>query len=169
MDTHTHQKQTGLVRQLSTRLIFSASLLIGALLFRFIAGQYTANAQYNLSQQEVRIQNDTNGILIAMVNRETGLRGYIATNNTVFLEPYHSSLLDYSSAIKQLTDETNSSNFQQTTAALIQVEKWVNDWSNRYAQSQIQIMERGNLPLAEAAIAAVKDGLDHIRDSVAHI
>ncbi|MFL5654597.1 MAG: ATP-binding protein, partial [Ktedonobacteraceae bacterium] len=62
--------------------------------------------------------------------------------------------------------ETNSSNFQQTTAALIQVEKWVNDWSNRYAQSQIQIMERGNLPLAESAIAAGKALFDQFRASV---
>lgn len=42
------------------------------------------------------------GVLLAMVNMETGLRGYVATGDELFLEPYHAGLLSIDMNLKRL-------------------------------------------------------------------
>ncbi|MFL5588583.1 MAG: hypothetical protein ACJ8DI_13140, partial [Ktedonobacteraceae bacterium] len=77
----TRKQQNSLVRLIRRRLLVVISLLVFAFLFNFLMGFYVSNRQYNLGEQKVALQKDQDSILIAMLNQETGLRGYINTNS----------------------------------------------------------------------------------------
>ena len=124
--------------------------------------------QYNLGEQKVAIHDDLNGILSSMIDQETGLRGYIATNNAAFLDPYNTGRPAYLSSVQQLKDATSGNNFGNTHLALNQVEVRADDWYNNYAQMQISEMQAGNLvgPRSNSANAEEKALFDTFRSSM---
>ncbi|MEO8971947.1 MAG: ATP-binding protein [Ktedonobacteraceae bacterium] len=153
---------------LKRRLFLTVGLLILGLVLSLAVGFFAAINQYNLGEQKVAIHNDLNGILSSMIDQETGLRGYIATNNQTFLSPYNTGRPAYLSSLQQLKDATSGSNFGNTHLALNQVEAHADNWYNNYAQVQIHEMQSGNLtgPRANSANATEKALFDRFRSSM---
>src|ERR1700730_2187941 len=87
-NTSTRTRQTSLVEQLKRCLLIVVSLLVCVLILSFPVGLLNSNMQRTLDEQKAALQVDQTNILLGMVNQETGLRGYVTTDNTVFLMPY---------------------------------------------------------------------------------
>ncbi len=167
----TRKQQKSLVRLIRRRLLVVTSLLVFAFLFNFLVGLYVSNRQYNLGEQKVALQNDQNGILIAMLNQETGLRGYINTNSPAFLEPFQTGRPQFLLSVQQLKDQAQgiqAQDFSGTHTALAQVAARANDWYSHYAQVQIKRMQSGHLAVARStSTVSVGKGLfDRFRASV---
>ncbi|HJT54892.1 MAG TPA: ATP-binding protein [Ktedonobacteraceae bacterium] len=143
-------KQHSLVGRLRSSLILTAVLFIGVLLVCLAGGIVGSVGQYNLGQQKVSIHDNLNGILNALINQETGLRGYVATNNVSFLEPFTSGHTEYLALVQQLQAQINTTDFATTNSALAQVELRANDWYNDYAQLQIKSMQAGDFSTARS-------------------
>jgi len=167
----TRKQQKSLVRLIRRRLLVVISLLVFAFLFNFLMGLYVSNRQYNLGEQKDALQKNQDGILIAMLNQETGLRGYIATNSPAFLEPFNAGRPQFLLSVQQLKDQaqgTQAQDFSATNTSLAQVAARANDWYSNYAQVQIKRIQSGNLALARSvSIVSVGKGLfDRFRASV---
>ncbi len=156
---------------LKRRLFLTVGLLIFGLVLSIFVGLFAAINQYNLGEQKVAIHDDLNGILSSMIDQETGLRGYIATNNPVFLDPYTTGRPAYLSSLQQLKDATSGNNFGNTHLALNQVEVHADKWYNTYAQVQISEMKSGNLagPRSNSSNAAEKALFDTFRSSMTRL
>lgn len=156
---------------LKRRLFLTVGLFIFGLVLSLFVGLFAAINQYNLGEQKVAIHDDLNGILSSMIDQETGLRGYIATNNPVFLDPYNTGRPAYLSSLQQLKDSTSGNNFGNTHLALNQVEVRADDWYNNYAQVQISEMKAGNLagPRSNSANAEEKALFDTFRSSMTRL
>src|SRR5437660_1208642 len=94
--------RNSLVERLKSRLFLTVSLIVFAFLFQTAVSIVDIIIQNNLIEQKVSIQGDLNGIQLAMINQETGLRGYINTNSSVFLEPFNSGRPQYLAYIQHL-------------------------------------------------------------------
>ncbi len=138
--TSQRTQPTSLVEQLKRCLLIVVSLLVCVLILSFPVGIYNSNIQHNLDEQKAALQEGQNNILLTMVNQETGLRGYISTDNTVFLEPFTSGRTQYLLAVRQMKDQALGSDLSETTTALAQVEERANAWYSTYAQVQLKAL-----------------------------
>jgi len=162
------RSKKSLLDLLKRRLFLTVGLLILGLVLSLCVGFFATMNQFNLGEQKVAIHNDLNGILSSMIDQETGLRGYIATNDSTFLDPYTTGRPAYLSSLQQFKDSTGGNNFGNTQIHLNQVEVQANDWYNNYAQVQIQEMQVGNLagPRSNSANAEGKALFDTFRSSM---
>ena len=145
-----HTQQYSLVKQFRIRLRFVVSLLICALFLLSVVSVLIFVSQYTLGEQKVAIHDDLNGILSSMIDQESDLRGYISTNNPVFLEPFTSGRPAYLLDVQRLKNVVSSHNFRATSAALTQVEACASAWYTTYALVQIQNMQSGNIATARS-------------------
>lgn len=162
------RSKKSLLDLLKRRLFLAVGLLILGLVLSLFVGLFATMNQYNLGEQKVAIHNNLNGILSSMIDQETGLRGYIATNNATFLKPYDTGRPAYLSSVQQLKDSTSGNNFSNTHIQLTLVETRAENWYNNYAQVQISEMQSGNLvgPRSNSANAAGKALFDSFRNSM---
>src|SRR6266567_2391807 len=169
--TSQRTQPTSLVEQLKRSLLIVVSLLVCVLILSFPVGIYNSNIQHNLDEQKAALQEGQNNILLTMVNQETGLRGYISTDNTVFLEPFTSGRTQYLLAVRQMKDQALGSDLSETTTALAQVEERANAWYSTYAQVQLKNMQSGKLATARSDSNGTvgKALFDQFRASVAHL
>src|SRR6266568_6138761 len=169
--TSQRTQPTSLVEQLKRSLLIVVSLLVCVLILSFPVGIYNSNIQHNLDEQKAALQEGQNNILLTMVNQETGLRGYISTDNTVFLEPFTSGRTQYLLAVRQMKDQALGSALSETTTALAQVEERANAWYSTYAQVQLKNMQSGKLATARSDSNGTvgKALFDQFRASVAHL
>ncbi len=173
-NTSKRKQKKSLVRLIRRRLLVVVSLLVFAFLFNFLVGSYVSNRQYNLGEQKVALQQEQDALLIAMLNQETSLRGYIATNNPVFLAPFHSGRPQFLLSVQQLLNQargTQATDFTTTNTVLAQVAVLANAWYNTYAEVQIKNMQAGNLAAARTLLtdAVGKNLFDSFRASLEHL
>src|SRR5437667_3069108 len=163
--------RNSLVERLKSRLFLTVSLIVFAFIFHTTVSIVDIILEYNLIEQKVSIQEDLNGIQLAMVNQETGLRGYINTNSPVFLEPFNSGRPQYLAYIQRLKDQTQSSDFSNTAVGLAQMEERANDWYNNYAEVQIKNMQSGNFAVARSVrtITTGKTLFDRFRSAITQL
>jgi signal transduction histidine kinase len=125
------------LQQLKTRLLLSCCLLIFLLLIHASVSTYITTIQNNLDTQSLALRDDSSNLLTTMIDQETGLRGYLATNNTLFLAPFHSGRTSYVSTVNHLKSLLGSSNFSNTASSLPSLESSADDWYQRYALPQL--------------------------------
>ncbi|GAC1388950.1 MAG: hypothetical protein NVSMB38_01270 [Ktedonobacteraceae bacterium] len=148
--TTVPKQQRSLVGGLRNGLIAPISLLLLGLILGISAGIFASISQYNLGEQKVALQENLDGMLRSMINQETGIRGYISTNNTIFLDPFNSGRPQYSTYLKQLQSSTNNASFSNTSALILTADNRASDWYNNYALAQIKNMETGDLTTARS-------------------
>src|SRR5713226_790513 len=170
-NTSRRKRKKSLVRLIRRRLLAAVTLLVFAILFYFLVGISVSNRQYNLGEQKAALQGDQSELLIGMLDQETGLRGYIATNSPAFLEPFHSGRPQYLLSVQQLKDQAKgvqANDFSRTHTLLAQVEARANAWYRTYAQVQIKRMQAGNLAVARSlgTVSVGKGLFDQFRASV---
>ncbi len=164
-------QQRSLVGRLRGGLIAPISLLILGLILCVSTGIYASVSQYNLGAQKVTIQENLDGMLTSMIDQETGVRGYINTNNTTFLDPFNSGRPQYLSYVQQLKNSTNNGSFSNVSASIINADNRASDWYNNYALVQIKNMESGNLATArsERTSAEGKAAFDAFRAAMGQL
>ncbi len=164
-------QQRSLVGRLRGGLIAPISLLLLGLILCVSTGIYASISQYNLGVQKVTIQESLDGMLTSMIDQETGVRGYIATNNRTFLDPFNSGRPQYLSYLQQLKNSTNNTSFSNILASIINADNRASDWYNNYALVQIKNMESGDLATArsERSSADGKAAFDAFRSSIGQL
>ena len=78
-------------------------------------------------------------IVAGMVNSETGVRGYLVSGNTAFLEPMESGRKQYSAAVAKVAELTSDNATQQKRIEL--VKQNANEWLTTVAQREIALMK----------------------------
>lgn len=156
MQTHSVRKvQRSLVGRLRRGLLFPIGLLIFGLLLSFAVGIFAYMSQQSVGNQKAAIQSDLDSILNSMVNQETGIRGYVVTNNQTFLTPFTDGRPQYIQAFQQLKNQTQDARFANTHSALTLVDEHASAWYNNFALVQVNDMKSGNLVAARSEQASV--------------
>jgi C4-dicarboxylate-specific signal transduction histidine kinase len=105
----------------------------------------------------------------AMLDQETGVRGYLITGEETFLEPYHSGGDSFTAAIRKAKDLTSDNPAQQIQ--LDELKELARNWSG-IAQREIALMakpETREEARAVEASTAGKTAMDRIRAKVDEI
>lgn len=100
-----------------------ASLL---LFIALIALTYVAEDLITLDNQKLELNNlqyDSLKLKNAIIDADTGQRGYLLTGNPTFLEPYHQSLNSISRLYKQIRLGIKASGFGEISPVIVQVEQ----------------------------------------------
>jgi len=69
--------------------------------------------QHNLVKHTYEVINKKNNLLSLLVDMETGQRGFIATNDKQYLEPYNKALAIYKIEFNKIKNLTSDNNLQQ--------------------------------------------------------
>ncbi|MGE5132172.1 MAG: ATP-binding protein [Gemmatimonadota bacterium] len=101
----------------------------------------------------------------ALINQETGVRGYALSANPSFLTPYTSGLAAQAAAARSL--RTVLAGEPGPLANLAQVTRLAGSWRARYAQPTIQQVRASGKPVISSPIASSKAAFDRLRHSVA--
>ena len=106
----------------------------------------------------------------AMVDQETGLRGYLLSGKPAFLEPFKQGQADYSRGFGQLRSLTADNAAQQSR--LDQLDTSVLAWHHGVADKELALMDSPGTRIAAAAMEAGGAGklsMDQVRATVAEI
>jgi diguanylate cyclase (GGDEF)-like protein len=126
----------------------------------------TAATQRQATAGVVERLDETHGLLRAMLDRETGLRGYAQTGQYEFLEPYDAGQREYGVALAGLSDEAQD---PAIAKALARADAAARAWT-ALAERRRAMDERqgpGRVPLVEAE--ARKHHMDAFRAAWAQI
>jgi two-component system, chemotaxis family, sensor kinase CheA len=162
---HNSSNHGSIVKQIRTYLFLSMGLLLVVLIIHLTGSLVISVVQHNANTDSLTLRDDINTLQNAMVDQETGIRGYITTNNTAFLEPFTTGHETYLATLNHLHGLLETNNFTNTQAALPAVEAQANAWYQNYAQAQLKNMQNGHraLALTEASIQQGKQLFDHYR------
>lgn len=158
------------MRGLATTLV---AVLVGLLLANSAATVYArirvAQAQATLDQRWVAAQTTASHLLSAYVDEETGIRGFLLTGNSVFLQPYRRGeltavRLQHRLATLLVTDATG-------TALLRQVVDAHDVWRRESAVPQIAARRSGPLSPAQLNTSTLegKTLFDSLRSRMADL
>jgi two-component system chemotaxis sensor kinase CheA len=145
-----HTSRNSLIAQLRDRLIITVSILVCCLVLSSVVSIVVVMNQQHLSTQKLSIHQEINDLLQAMVDQETGLRGYVATGNTTFLQPLTTGRTTYSTTFHALESQVSAANFSATFKALNQVNARANNWTTIFADIQLADMQNGHLAEARS-------------------
>jgi signal transduction histidine kinase len=98
----------------------------------------------------------------ALLNQETGVRGYALTGQTDFLAPYNQGYADEKTAAKQLQQlepQLPAGSAAELQATLTQAR----DWRTRYAEPTIKQIQASGKPVVSPDILAGKTEFDALR------
>ena len=142
----------GIIKRLTFNLVLTVGLLLGTLIARVAAGSFILSSQQGLDDQKLQISQDIEGILRSMIDQETGVRGYLATNDQIFLEPYTTGRTQYLTSTQDLENRSRQADpeLSQTLTALRLVEDRADDWFRNSAEIEITQMKRGGTAMETA-------------------
>jgi two-component system, chemotaxis family, sensor kinase CheA len=146
-------RQMSLISALRNRLSFAVLLLVGAFILSVGMSITLTHAQDSLGEQRVALHDEVNNLQLGMVNQETGLRGYVLTNDPAFLEPFHDYRPIYLAALQQLQAQLSSGDFAASAeSATSATQSRATDWYVEFAIVQIQNMQFGKLSTARSEV-----------------
>jgi two-component system chemotaxis sensor kinase CheA len=143
--------RSSLLPRFQQSLFLSMSFLAIGLLLSFGVSGFVSNNQRSLGDRKVVIQAELDTILSAMLDQETGLRGYINTGNELFLEPFTAGRPEYLTSISKLQQAIQGDGFSTTLLALHNVETTASDWYDNYALTQIKRIQNRDFATARSA------------------
>ncbi|MCQ8780682.1 methyl-accepting chemotaxis protein [Mangrovibrevibacter kandeliae] len=106
----------------------------------------------------------------AMIDQETGLRGYIISGEKSFLEPYERGAVEFTAAVDRMADLTRDNPEQQ--ARIAELRKRRDEWVEQVAKPEIALASTpGMLQAAQdmECTGVGKDIMDGIRELVEEI
>ncbi|PWC85708.1 chemotaxis protein, partial [Azospirillum sp. TSH100] len=117
-----------------------------------------------------RMIQTTDAAMAAMVDQETGLRGYLVSGNDAFLEPYRSGAQAFDRALAEVKSLTADNPQQQ--ARLEELRRHAATWRQTVADKEIALMAKAETreeARAMEAKALGKASMDNIRRLVREI
>ncbi len=165
------RRQRSLIGGFRDGLLWPILILLFGLVLGVVASIYASTSQYTLGEQKVTVQRNVDGMLSSMIDQETGLRGYITTNDTTFLEPFTTGRPQYLSYLQQLKDATNNTSYNNTSTLILLADNRATDWYENFALVQVKNMQSGNLAAARsvATSTAGKQSFDAFRNAIAQL
>jgi signal transduction histidine kinase/CHASE3 domain sensor protein len=156
---------------LNARLSLIFGLVLAMFLLSVGVSFYAFSIQRHVDDQKVLLREDANGILQAMSDQETGLRGYISDNNPAFLVAFQEGRPAYLTFADDLTRQLQSGPFQHTAIRLTAVEEVADEWYSNFALAQIAQMQVGNLagPRSQENIIQGNVLFDQFRSAVSKL
>ncbi|WP_247894287.1 methyl-accepting chemotaxis protein [Azospirillum sp. B510] len=112
----------------------------------------------------------TDAAMTAMIDQETGLRGYLVSGDQSFLDPFHKGRQAFDRALSEVTALTADNPQQQ--ARLDDLRKHATAWRETVAEKEIALMSRPETreeARAMEAKALGKESMDNIRMLVSQI
>ena len=144
---------------------------LGILLMLSLAANFVIFAKQDQVSETTAINEHTHKVIAAsnkmveaMVNQETGFRGYLLTGNRDFLAPYSRGQADFARALGEARSLTVDNPAQQTRLA--DVAALATTWRDEFAGRGIALMDRPDgAAAARAAVAGMqgKQLMDRIR------
>jgi signal transduction histidine kinase len=111
---------------------------------------------------------DTQRLLAALSDQETGLRGYVLSSSDVFLEPYSTGLSVTEEIDNRLTTELRR--FPVAEQAHAAAGAAVDAWRQQYAMPTIAAVQAGDPgPRSETALATGKTLFDSVRTAISDL
>ena len=151
-----------------TWLALSAGVLALATLVA-IAAALTASHHLTEARKRVvdRVDVATSTSLVlgnAMVNQETGVRGFVLGGEEVFLDPYRAGVANAGRAERELQALAQGEMGGRLPGDLAAVRRAIDAWESEYAQPTIERIRRfGAGRIENAAVAAGKTRFDAVR------
>ncbi|WCS22816.1 methyl-accepting chemotaxis protein [Methylobacterium sp. NMS14P] len=120
----------------------------------------------HLTEHSYQVISALDGVTQAMVNQETGLRGYLIAGDPRFLEPLRNGQKAFAVSLASARSLTADNAAQQ--ARLEAVRGSAETWSNDIAAKEIALVEAGNLDKARQieASGAGKASMDALRAKI---
>jgi signal transduction histidine kinase len=144
---HSEKKAIGLLTHFRLYLVIMIGLLLALLLVRFLTENILLTIWQSDSTHALLLQNDVNSLQRSMLDQETGLRGYISTDNEQFLEPFTQGHLLYRSSLQQFKSDLSQLHLQNTQVALAHEDAQATAWYTTFALVQLQEMHAGHLSI----------------------
>ncbi|MBE7245362.1 MAG: CHASE3 domain-containing protein [Actinomycetospora chiangmaiensis] len=115
------------------------------------------------TEHTYQVLQTLDGVVSAMINQETGMRGYLIGGDTRFLEPYRKGQGDFRQAFERVKELTADNAAQQ--ARLVILKRAADTWSREIAEKEIAMVASGALEKARAAAdsGAGKAAMDAVR------
>lgn len=117
-------------------LVIVISVVVNALSWSSLSYQQTANG-WTVHTYEVLDRVDA--IVAAMVDRETGVRGYLLSGDEAFLAPYEAGSKNYKEAFDKAVQLTSDNATQQKRFA--ELDALVKGWTEEVASKEIALMK----------------------------
>ncbi|SIQ05794.1 methyl-accepting chemotaxis protein [Rhizobium sp. RU33A] len=117
-------------------LVIAISFIVNVMSWSSLAYQQTANG-WTVHTYEVLDRVDA--IVAAMVDRETGVRGYLLSGNEAFLDPYKAGSTNYQEAFDKAVQLTSDNATQQKRFA--ELDALVKSWVTEVAEKEIALMK----------------------------
>ncbi len=155
MRLFTREKRpTRVVDWLNARLSLIFGLVLAMFLLSVGVSFYAFSIQRHADDQKVLLREDAGGILQAMSDQETGLRGYLSDNNPAFFVAFQQGRPAYLTFADDLTRQLQSGPFRLTAIRLTAVEELADEWYSNFALAQIAQMQAGHFagPRSQASI-----------------
>ncbi|WAC47301.1 CHASE3 domain-containing protein [Asticcacaulis sp. SL142] len=115
--------------------IVITSLCVSATIW-IVQGKLAKSAQ--MTTHTYNVLDELTAIQSALINQETGLRGYLVSGDQEFLEPFHAGAKDSVTAIANVRKLTADNPEQQ--ARLDEVEALVKTWKTQVAAKELELM-----------------------------
>ncbi|MCA1424776.1 MULTISPECIES: CHASE3 domain-containing protein [Bradyrhizobium] len=97
------------------------------------------NSTAKMTVHTYQVLEQLSELVGAMVNQETGVRGYLVSGDAGFLAPYEAGLKQFQTAAAKVGSLTSDNATQQKR--LEQVKALANDWATNVAQREIALMK----------------------------
>ncbi|MBC7285854.1 methyl-accepting chemotaxis protein [Hoeflea sp.] len=133
------------------------ALLIG--LFLAVAGTTyfslrTIKTASEWNTHTYNVLDQSNKLILSVVNQETGIRGYLISANESFLAPYTAGVTQFDESMKTLLDLTSDNAEQQ--ARLKRIQELNIEWRTAIAEREIAMMK--DPATMEEALALARSG-----------
>lgn len=135
-DASTSPEQRGKARDLRAQVARSFRVIVAAMAASLLVSIVLAFVTLRIYERE--IQNKVEGIRAvataheAMLDQETGLRGYLLTHDSAFLDPYRDGRIKLTNANRSLDDLLAGDKGPGTlfTSMRVAEERWTSEWAD---------------------------------------
>ncbi|TFE01332.1 methyl-accepting chemotaxis protein [Jeotgalibacillus sp. R-1-5s-1] len=138
-------------------------LCIAGIVIFSVAGLFNIkNESSSIVNDAIPLSNAANNILTALVNQETGIRGYLVTGDEAFLEPYYAGQEQINSNLE--TINSLSANHPIMAGLINEAEPKI-EAIQTFFESEIALVQAGEIEEARANIGDGKAAFDSYRET----
>ena len=139
----TRKRATGLVDELQSSHRFTLGVLLAVLLLSLATSGYLIFVSQPRLANYVELSREARDVHEAMLDQETGLRGFLATGDRLFLEPYDEGRTKAAAAIDDLLRDVKTSPdvTDRVLAMLVARQRW-QEWATEASGTRFSAAQR---------------------------
>ncbi|MBV9712272.1 MAG: CHASE3 domain-containing protein [Ktedonobacteraceae bacterium] len=136
-----------LMHQFRWRLLLIVGLTFLVIVSQLAGAIFLFVQQQREQEQSLVLQQELDTLLSAMIDQETGLRGYTVTREATFLQPFEQGHWQYIRLFPLVRAGFHQLKLSQSWSALDRVQATTTAWYNTFAYVQLQLFKTGKGPL----------------------